>query len=126
MGGISPLIAVRNMKDTIEFYTRSLGFKIGMVFPDADNPEYVDLSKDGIVLMFIHAENMGISSDEKLGVGVDFYMNIDGNIDEYYNELKDRNVNVAVEIKDEPFGIRDFTIEDVDGYRLTFNQTLQR
>jgi uncharacterized glyoxalase superfamily protein PhnB len=122
MGYISPTLAVRNMKQTIEFYKNSLGFKMGMVFPDAHNPEYADLSKDGMVLMFIPAENVGIGSQEKLGVGVNIYMQVDGDIDEYYNELKNRGVNITIDIKDEPYGIRDFTVEDVDGYKLTFNQ----
>jgi uncharacterized glyoxalase superfamily protein PhnB len=122
MGYISPTLAVRNMKQTIEFYKNSLGFKMGMVFPDAHNPEYADLSKDGMVLMFIPAENVGIGSQEKLGVGVNIYMQVDGDIDEYYNELKNRGVNITIDIKDEPYGIRDFMVEDVDGYKLTFNQ----
>jgi uncharacterized glyoxalase superfamily protein PhnB len=122
MGYISPTLAVRNMKQTIEFYKNSLGFKMGMVFPDAGNPEYADLSKDGMVLMFIPAENIGIGTQEKLGVGLNMYMQIDGDIDEYYNELKNKSVKIAVDIKDEPYGIRDFTVEDIDGYKLTFNQ----
>jgi len=117
MGAISPTLAVRNVKQTIEFYKNSLGFKMGMAFPNAENPEYADLSKDGMVLMFIPAENVGIGSEEKLGVGVNLYMNIDGDIDEYYNELKNRKVRIAVEIKDEPYGIRDFTVEDIEGYK---------
>jgi uncharacterized glyoxalase superfamily protein PhnB len=122
MGVISPTLAVRNMKQTIQFYRDSLGFKIGMVFPDADNPEYVDLSKDGMVLMFIPAKNVGIGAKEKLGIGVNLYMQIDGDIDEYYRELKNKGAKIAVDIKDEPYGIRDFTVEDINGYKLTFNQ----
>ncbi len=122
MGYISPALAVRNMIQTIQFYRDSLGFKMGMTFPNADNPEYADLSKDGMVLMFIPAENIGISRDEKLGMGVNLYMQIDGNIDKYYNELKDKNVKIVVDIKDESYGVRDFTVEDMDGYKLTFNQ----
>jgi uncharacterized glyoxalase superfamily protein PhnB len=122
MGYISPMLAVRNMKQTIEFYKNSLGFKMGMAFPDVDNPEYTDLSKDGMVLMFIPVENVGIGKEERLGVGVNIYIQIDGDIDEYYNELKNRDVKIVVDIKDEPYGIRDFTVEDIDGYKLTFNQ----
>ncbi|HXZ94683.1 MAG TPA: VOC family protein [Dehalococcoidia bacterium] len=122
MGYISPTLAVRNMKQTIQFYRDSLGFKIGMTFPDPDNPEYVDLSKDGMVLMFIPVKNVGISSRQKLGTGVNLYMQINGDIDEYYSELKTKGVEVVVDIKDEPFGIRDFTVVDINGYRLTFNQ----
>jgi len=121
MGCISPMLAVRNMKQSIEFYKNSLGFKMGMAFPDADNPEYTDLSKDGMVLMFIPVENVGIGKVERLGIGVNIYMQIDGDIDEYYNELKNKGVKILVDIKDEPYGIRDFTVEDIDGYKLTFN-----
>jgi len=124
MGYLSPTLAVRDMKATIDFYTKSLGFELGMTFPSAENPEYADLSKDDMVLMFIPAANCGISHDEKYGAGVNLYMQIDGDIDEYYDELKKRGVKIAVDIKDEPFGIRDFTVADVDGYQLTFNQIL--
>jgi uncharacterized glyoxalase superfamily protein PhnB len=122
MGYISPTLAVRNMKQTIQFYRDSLGFKLGMAFPDADNPEYVDLSKDGMVLMFIPAKNVGIVSKGKLGIGVNLYMQINGDIDKYYRELKNKGVKVVGDIKDEPYGIRDFTVEDINGYKLTFNQ----
>ena len=122
MGYISPTLAVRNMKRTIRFYRDSLGFKMGMAFPDADNPEYADLSKDGMVVMFIPTGNVGIGAKEKLGVGVNLYMQIDGNIDEYCNELKNKGVKIIVDIKDQPYGIRDFTVEDINGYKLTFNQ----
>ena len=99
MGVISPTLAVRNMKKTIEFYRRSLGFKMGTAFPDADSPEYADLSKDGMVLMFIPARNVGIGSQEKLSIGVNMYMQIDRDIDEFYNELKSRGVHIVLDIK---------------------------
>ena len=125
MGYLSPLLAVRNVKDTIEFYSDILGFETGMIFPDESNPEYADLSKDGMVIMLILAKNMGIGSDEKLGVGVNLYMEIDGDIDEYYAELKNKSVKIVYDINDEHFGVRDFAIEDIDGYQLTFNKRLQ-
>lgn len=122
MGVISPTLAARNMKQTIQFYRDSLGFKMGMAFPDVNNPEYADLSKDGMVLMFVPAKNVGIYSKQKLGVGVNLYMQVDGDIDEYYKELKSNGVKIVVDITDEPYGIRDFTVEDINGYKLTFNQ----
>jgi uncharacterized glyoxalase superfamily protein PhnB len=122
MGYISPTLAVRNMKQTIQFYRDFLGFKMGMAFPDADKPEYADLSKNGMVIMVIPTENVGIGAEEKLGTGVNLYMQIDGDIDEYYGEVRNKGVKVLVDIKDEPFGIRDFTVEDINGYKLTFNQ----
>jgi hypothetical protein len=75
--------------------------------------------------MFLPSQSLGIGPDEKLGVGVDLYLQIDGDIDEYYQELKGKGVTILLDIKDEPYGIRDFTVEDIDGYKLTFNQTSQ-
>ena len=128
MGYLSPTLAVRDMKKTIEFYRDVLGFRLGLVFPDAENletAEYADLSKDNMVVMFIPARNVGIGGEEKLGAGVNFYMEIDGKVDDYYAEVKGKGARIAAEIRDEPFGIRDFTTEDVDGYQLTFVNRLQ-
>jgi uncharacterized glyoxalase superfamily protein PhnB len=122
VGVISPLLATRNMKATIDFYRNVLGFTLGMVFPDIDHAEYADLSKDGMSFMFVSAKNLGISRAARLGTGVNLYLEIDGDIDEYYGELKKKGVKIISDIKDEPFGIRDFTIEDTNGYKLTFNQ----
>jgi uncharacterized glyoxalase superfamily protein PhnB len=126
MGYLSPLLAVRDMKKTLDFYTKHLGFELKMVFPTPDNPQYADIIKDGMVMMFIPTQEHGLDDQEKLGVGVYLYLHIDGDIDKYYNELKQKGVKIAVDIKDEPFGVRDFTVEDPDGYKLTFNQTLQK
>ena len=120
MGIISPLLAARDMKETIEYYQKSLGFKVGMAYPNINNAEYVDLTKDGVVLMFIPATNMGVSGEEKLGIGVNHYIEIDGDIDDYYDELKKKGVNITVDIKDEPYGVRDFTVVDINGYQLSF------
>jgi uncharacterized glyoxalase superfamily protein PhnB len=125
MGNISPTLAVRDMKAAIDFYTNALGFKLGMTFPTIDSPEYADVSKDGMVLMLLPAENLGINKDEKLGTGVNLYMQIEKDIDAYYNELRKRGVKIVVDIRDEPFGIRDFTVEDPNGYLMTFNQCPQ-
>jgi uncharacterized glyoxalase superfamily protein PhnB len=117
MGNISPNLSVKDMNETLDFYTKKLGFMPGMTFPNPDTPVYADVTKDGMTFMFTPAAG----AKEKMGAGVNFYLQIDGDIDSYYNDLLNRGVNVRVDIKNEPFGIRDFTIEDPDGYRLTFN-----
>jgi uncharacterized glyoxalase superfamily protein PhnB len=110
------------MKESIEFYQKVLGFESGMIFPDKERAEYADLQKDGMSVMLVPARTEGISSRAKLGTGVYVYMQIDGDIDKYYAQLKKKGVTMPFDIKDEPYGIRDFTIEDNNGYKLVFNQ----
>jgi uncharacterized glyoxalase superfamily protein PhnB len=124
VSNLSPLLAARNVRETVDYYTKMLGFKLTTVFPTPENPEYVDLEKDGMVLMFVSCESEGIGEEDELGSGVYFYMQIEGDIDEYYRYVLDNGVKLVEDIKDEPFGIRDFTIEDINGYKLTFNQSL--
>jgi len=78
-----------------------------------------------MVLMLVPIENMGLMHKDKLGAGIDLYMQIDGDIDEYYAALQSKKVKIVTGIKDEPWGSRDFTIEDINGYLLTFNQVSQ-
>ena len=125
MGYISPLMAIRNMQNAIDFYKDILGFKVGLVVPTEEGIEYADVSKDGMVLMFVPTKNVGLSGTETLGIGVNMYLEIEGNLDEYYTRLNGKGVTIVADIKDEPFGIRDFTIADIDGYQLTFNQRIQ-
>ena len=66
MGYISPMLAVRDMKKTIDFYTNSLGFKVGMAFPSVENPQYADLSMDGMVLMFLGVNGLTRVDDQLL------------------------------------------------------------
>ena len=125
MGAISPMLCVRRMKESIEFYRNVLGFNLGLAFPDAERPEYADLQRDGMSVMLVPAGSQGIGSRAKLGTGIYIYMQIDGDIDRYYARLKRKGVKVLFDIKDEPYGIRDFAIEDNSGYRLVFNQALR-
>jgi uncharacterized glyoxalase superfamily protein PhnB len=90
MGAISTTLVVRNAKETIELYRNTLGFKEGIALSKSNNPEYANLLKDGMVLMFLSAKNLGIGSEEKLGTSVNLYMEIDRDIDKYYQGLKKR------------------------------------
>ena len=94
-----------------------------MTFPHEDNPEHTELSEDRVVFTLISAENTGIGREEKLGVGVDVYVQIDGDIDRYHNELKDKGVRIVVDIKGQPYRMRDSTVEAINGYKLASNQT---
>ena len=122
MGVVSPMLCVRDMKSSIDFYQKVLGFKLGMVFPDKERAEYADLQKDGMSVMLVPARTARVSSRAALGTGVYIYMQIDGDIDKYHARLKKKGVSMPFDIKDEPYGIRDFTIEDNSGYKLIFNQ----
>jgi hypothetical protein len=46
--------------------------------------------------------------------------------DGLYEEFKSKGVRIARDICDQPYGNRDFDIEDINGYRLCFGHDLGR
>jgi predicted enzyme related to lactoylglutathione lyase len=54
----------------------------------------------------------------------DAYIWID-NADMLNAEFKTNGVKIARDIRDQPYGCRDFDVEDCNGYRLCFGQLLE-
>lgn len=45
--------------------------------------------------------------------------------DDLYTEFRSRGVKITREICDQPYGCRDFDIDDCNGYRLCFGQDIE-
>jgi len=128
IGSMLPMLAVEDVKRTLEFYEEKLGFEIGTVTPSRENPMFADVSKFGATLEFESLEGINRNFREnehfdpraKRGVGVIFYIVVGKDIDRYYEELRRKGIRIIQEIADQPWGARTFTIEDINGYRICF------
>ena len=120
--GTLPVLPVHNVAETLKYYTETLSFTELFQQPGEGGVVIngqVQLEKCN--LMF----NLNPSDAEKQGGGVYFWIRIDGkNIDEYYQELSEKKVDIVEEIKDQFWGDRSFTIRDCNGYFLAFNKSL--
>ena len=47
-------------------------------------------------------------------------------IDSYYREIVDRGAQAAGEPKDQPYGIREFGVQDINGVGIVFGQDIDR
>lgn len=45
--------------------------------------------------------------------------------DEFHAEFKSKGVTIARDICDQPYGCRDFDVEDCNGYRLCFGHDME-
>lgn len=134
MAGISPMLGVRDMKRTIDFYENILGFAAGKVLPDRENAKYVDFSRYGAVLMFqplsmmkdglIENFRLPNATESEPGVGVVHYVDFPKyeDIDAYYADLKTKGVAIVKDLSDRSWGARDFMIADPDGHLLSFTK----
>ncbi len=134
MSGASALLVCKDVSKSIRFYEENLGFKTTVRFPGAGVVEFANLVLGENVVMFIsHAamledcsrrgdvESPKIFATNVWGVGVNLYFSVI-DVDDMYKKVKDSKVKIVYDIEDKPYGSREFTVADNNGYLLTFAQ----
>jgi catechol 2,3-dioxygenase-like lactoylglutathione lyase family enzyme len=76
---LEPLIYVSNLAESIRFYAETLGFKLGELFPDKDNPTYAPIFIDENKLMLVLARKTNKKFYPKglAGSGVQFFIQVE-------------------------------------------------
>ena len=123
---IAPYFVVDDVVTTANFYRDKLGFEYERFW--GEPPCFCMVRRSGIVIMLKQLEVIGVmrpnrTVDPERGAW-DAYIWID-NADALYTEFKSKGVIIARDICDQPYGCRDFDVDDCNGYRLCFGQNLE-
>ncbi len=122
---IMPILAVKDVDASIAFYTETFGFSLGFSMPGPDGRNsfaFVTLGE---------AVTIGLSLDPALehrGRGIDLmlYPADSVDLDQLYNTARSKGVAITEEIGDRYWGDRTFSLDDPDGYRITFARTVKQ
>ena len=123
---IAPYFVVDDVVTTANYYRDKLGFEYARFW--GEPPCFCMVRRSGIVIMLKQLEVIGVmrpnrTIDPERGAW-DAYIWID-NADALYAEFKSKGVIIARDICDQPYGCRDFDVDDCNGYRLCFGQNLE-
>ena len=122
---IAPYFIVDDVIATANYYRDQLGFAYNRFW--GDPPCFCMVTRNGIVIMLSQLEATGAVRPNRRvdpeGEAWDAYIWID-NADALNAELKSRGVRITRDICNQPYGCRDFYVEDCNGYRLCFGQDL--
>jgi predicted enzyme related to lactoylglutathione lyase len=122
---IAPYLIVDDVVATANYYRDKLGFQYNRFW--GEPPCFCMVHRSGIVIMLGQLERTGVMRPNRTvdpeGGAWDAYIWID-NSDALHAELKSKGVKIARDLCDQPYGCRDFDIEDCNGYRLCFGQDL--
>lgn len=107
-------IITEKLDETRAFYTETLDF--GITF---ENEFYLLLHTPGqqAALSFLlpnHPSQQALFRQPFQGQGMYLTIEVD-DVDEWYNKLKKKAVEIKIDIRDEPWGDRHFAIEDPNG-----------
>jgi uncharacterized glyoxalase superfamily protein PhnB len=128
---IAPSLRVKDIQKSLEFYTKTLGFQTSVNSTRKDGKiAHASVGFDSPLLMLSPVEYVRTTQTKedlaknKLGVGVEFYIALNGSrkLDAFFTEVKSKGVTVINEPKTELWGDRIFTVRDPDGYALTFSE----
>ena len=107
-------IITAKLAESKAFYTSMLGF--GVTF---ENEFYLllhtpDHSDEISFLLPDHASQQPLFQKAFKGEGVYLTIEVD-NVDDLYQQLKDKGAEIKIELRDEPWGDRHFAISDPNG-----------
>jgi predicted enzyme related to lactoylglutathione lyase len=122
---VAPCFIVDDVVMTANFYRDQLGFRYDRFW--GDPPCFCMVHRGGIILM-LNQLSGGKMRPNRLadpnGDAWDAYVWVD-DADALCREFKTKDVKIARELCDQPYGNRDFDIEDCNGYRLCFGHNIE-
>jgi uncharacterized glyoxalase superfamily protein PhnB len=127
---VCPELFVPDVGAAIRFYTGKLGFALYRVDPPGEPgpaSEFAILTLGRAVVMLAHDrlyEAMGGSTESPRGVAIDVRIMVD-DADAMYNRCRESDVGIVHDIADRYYGLRDFVITDLNGFRLRFAAPLR-
>src|SRR6266850_6573280 len=108
-----PSLSVSDIRAAVDFYTNKLGFWLAFTWGDPPMMAGVNL---GQVQIFLE---QGTPTPQ--GCSVYFVI---GDADELYEFQRAKGVEVVEPPGDRPWGLRDYSVRDPQGYRLTFGHRI--
>ena len=119
---LTPNLIVANVERSLAFYTGTLGFERGMTVPDESPLVFAAATSGGIEIFFNDAatavKEYPTFAGKPLGATGTLFIEVDG-VDALHDRIK-ASVKIVMPIVTQFYGMREFAIEDPDGYVITF------
>jgi uncharacterized glyoxalase superfamily protein PhnB len=137
---LTVMLTVKDMMKSMAFYRDTLGFEVEARWPDNDPPMWANLmlGEQSVMLGASMSPDDPSCSHEmdpaakaywksayedyqkgRAGAGVVIYLQVD-NVDAFHDRVVTKGVKSVGKPTSQFYGIRDFWVQDPDGYRLMF------
>lgn len=122
---LTPNLIIEDMAATLHFYTEVLDFQVIASVPESGLADWAMLQKDDVMLMFQTVdsikEDMPTLAIQK-GMAGTFYCKV-----KHVQSLFDKvgqHANIVVPMRKTFYGMLEFTIQDLNGFYLTFAEEI--
>lgn len=121
---VAPSLTVNDVATSLAFYRDVLGFAVKNRWEDGGKLLGVEMMA-GKTLFMLGQDDWGKGRDRVKGQGVRFFCTTDQDVDRVAERIKASGGRLAHEPRDE-YGMRSFSLDDPDGYKLTIAARLKR
>ena len=118
----APVLLVRDVVAAANHYRDALGFTYERFW--GEPPNFVILRRDALhVMLSLAPAEAAIVPNWKVNSIWNIYFWVD-DVDTLFAELKARGAKIDYELENKPYDVREFGIQDLDGYDVGFGQVL--
>ena len=119
---LTPNLVVANVERSLAFYVDTLGFTRGMTVPDAAPFVFGSVTSGAVEIFFNDAaaatKEYPAFASRPIGATATMFIEMQG-VDALHDRLK-MSVKIVMPLVTQFYGLREFAIEDPDGYIITF------
>jgi uncharacterized glyoxalase superfamily protein PhnB len=124
---LTPNLVVRNVETSMEFYCRVLGFERGMTVPEQAPYVFGSVAHGPVEIFFndqkaVAADHPALAK-RPIGGALTLFIEVQG-IAELFERAQQHGVKITMPIKDRFYGMREFGMEDAEGWEITFAERI--
>jgi uncharacterized glyoxalase superfamily protein PhnB len=124
---LTPNLVVRDVAACLEFYCSVLGFERGQTVPE-QAPYVFGIVTQGAVEIFFNDQKAVAADHPALGqrpVGgaLTLYIEVQ-DIEELFRNVQQRGVKITMPMKEQFYGMKEFGMEDPEGWEITFAERM--
>ena len=124
---LTPNLVVANVERSLAFYVDTLGFSRGMTVPDASPFAFAAVTSGAAEIFFNDAtaaiKEYPAFAGRPIGATGTLFIEMEGGVDALHDRLKP-TVKIVMPLVAQFYGLREFAIEDPDGYVITFAERI--
>jgi uncharacterized glyoxalase superfamily protein PhnB len=123
---LTPNLVVANVERSLAFYVDTLGFTRGLTVPDAAPFAFGSVTNGAVEIFFNDAaaaiKEYPAFANRPIGATATMFIEMQG-VDALHDRLK-ASVKIVMPLVTQFYGLREFAIEDPDGYVITFAERI--
>lgn len=115
---VQPVLMVRDVATAVAFYTEKLEFTIDFLY--GEPTQHAGVSHKAWTGQGVTLQLTTLPQEQAFSTSSYLYIFTDSRLDELYEKYQQAGVAIKTQPQSYPWGMREFSITDVDGHRLVF------